>query len=95
MADFDVHPLLVTETVSVWDVLCQGECKRKSAEEYAAATHLVFPYRGVYLHHVGQREVVADANQVVFINQGEAYQVSRPLARLIHGCDGLSFVATV
>jgi hypothetical protein len=79
MADFDAHPLLVTDTVSVWDVVCQGECKHKSGEECAAANHLVFPYRGVYMHHVGQSEAVAEANPVVFINEGEAYQVSHPV----------------
>src|SRR5437762_1504592 len=79
MADFDAHPLLVTGTVSVWDVACRGTCKHKSTEECAATTHLVFPYRGVYRHHVGREEVVAEANQVVFINEGEAYQVSHPV----------------
>jgi len=40
----------------------------------------VFPYRGVYLHHTGRDETVAEANQVVFINGGEGYQVSHPVA---------------
>jgi AraC-like DNA-binding protein len=40
---------------------------------------LVFPYRGVYIHHVGKVESVADANQVVFINEDEPYQVSHPV----------------
>jgi len=79
MADFDAHPLLVTDTVSVWDVVCRGECRHKSHEECAAATHLVFPYRGVYLHHVGREDSVAEANQVVFINAEEAYRVSHPV----------------
>jgi AraC-like DNA-binding protein len=80
MADFDAHPLLVTNTVSVWDVVCRGTCRHKSAEECVAATHLVFPYRGIYLHHVGKVEAVAEANQVVFINEDEPYQVSHPVA---------------
>jgi len=80
MADFDAHPLLVTDTVQVWDVVCQGACRHKSAEECAAATHLVFPYRGVYMHHVGREMAVAEANQVVFINAGEPFQVSHPAA---------------
>jgi len=79
MADFDAHPLLVTDTVTVWDVCCRGTCRHKSAEECAAATYLVFPYRGLYLHHVGRVEAVAEANQVVFINEDEPYQVSHPL----------------
>src|SRR5262249_7655262 len=58
MADFDARPLLMTETASVWDVACRGACKHRSDEEYVAATHLVFTYRGVYVHHVGRAETV-------------------------------------
>jgi AraC-like DNA-binding protein len=65
--------------VAVWDVVCPGTCKHKSAEECVAATHLVFPYRGVYIHHIGKVESVAEANQVVFINEDEPYQVSHPV----------------
>jgi AraC family transcriptional regulator len=79
MPDFDAHPLLLTDAVAVWDVVCQGACKHKSAEECVAATHLVFPYRGVYVHHVSHTEAVGEANQVLFINEGEAYQVSHPV----------------
>lgn len=43
-------------------------------------THLVFPYRGVYLRHVGGDQAVADANHVLFFNAGEGYQVSHPIA---------------
>jgi hypothetical protein len=60
MPDFDAHPLLITDTVAVRDVTCPGTCKHKSAEECATATHLVFPYRGVYVHHVGRAETVAE-----------------------------------
>ena len=78
MADFDSRPLLVTETASVWDVACPGACKHRSDEEYVAATHLVFPYRGVYVHHVGRAETVAEANQAVILNENEPYRVSHP-----------------
>jgi AraC-like DNA-binding protein len=39
----------------------------------------VFPYRGVYVHHVGRAESVAEANQVIFINENEPYRVSHPV----------------
>jgi AraC family transcriptional regulator len=80
MAEFNAHPLLDTGTVTVWDVVCPGICKHKSAEECVTATHFVFPYRGVYIHHVGEVASVAEANQVIFINEGEPYQVSHPVA---------------
>ncbi|HSX59246.1 MAG TPA: AraC family transcriptional regulator [Tahibacter sp.] len=79
MPDFDVTLLLDTGTLSVRDVRCRGECRHRSSEECAAATHLVFPYRGVYVRHVGSDESVADANHVLFFNQGQAYQVSHPV----------------
>ena len=79
MADFVARPLLITDTVAVWDVACPGTCRHKSAEECATSTHLVFPYRGVYVHHLGRGETVAEANQVVFLNEGEPYRVSHPL----------------
>jgi AraC-like DNA-binding protein len=39
----------------------------------------VFPYRGLYLRHVGQDQSVADANHALLFNAGEAYQVSHPV----------------
>ena len=79
MTGFDAQPLLATGTVAVWDVVGEGTCKHKSAEECATATHMVFPYRGVYVHHTRRVEAVAEPNQVVFINEDEAYRVSHPV----------------
>ncbi|WP_242112724.1 helix-turn-helix transcriptional regulator [Luteimonas aquatica] len=79
MSEFTVQLLLKTPIVAVRDVYCRGECKHKSAEECASASHLVFPYRGVYVRHVGSREAVAEASQVLFFNTGEGYQVSHPV----------------
>ncbi|HWY23619.1 MAG TPA: hypothetical protein VNX47_01795, partial [Nevskia sp.] len=80
MSEFQVSHLLDTGTVTVRDVHCGGGCRHRSAEECAAATNLVFPYRGVYLRHVGSEQAVADANHVLFFNAGEGYQVSHPVA---------------
>jgi AraC family transcriptional regulator len=79
MADFDARPLVISDTVTVWDVLCPGARKHESDEECTVGTHLVFPYRGVYVHHVGRAESVAEANQVIFINEDEPYRVSHPV----------------
>ena len=78
MPEFDVEPLLQSTTVGVHDVYCRGECRHRSAEECAGSTHLVFPYRGLFLRHVGSTQSVADANHVLFFNAGEGYQVSHP-----------------
>jgi len=77
--EFEIAQLLDTAVVSVRDVSCLGECRHRSAEECGTATQLVFPYRGVYLRHVGSAQTVADANHVLLFNSGEAYQVSHPI----------------
>jgi AraC-like DNA-binding protein len=79
MPDFEVSRLLDTGTVAVKNVHCLGTCRHRSAEECAASTHLVFPYRGVFMRHVGSDQSVADANHVLFFNAGEGYQVSHPV----------------
>jgi AraC family transcriptional regulator len=79
MAEFEVSRLLDTDTVAVRNVRCSGTCRHRSAEECATTTHLVFPYRGVYLRHVGSDQAVADANHVLFFSAEEGYQVSHPL----------------
>jgi AraC-like DNA-binding protein len=63
----------------VRDVVCGGECRHRSAEECSRSTHLVFPYRGVYVRHVGRNDAVAEANQVLFFNAEEGYRVSHPV----------------
>jgi AraC family transcriptional regulator len=78
MSEFAAHTLLETATVTVRDVRCQGSCRGLSAEERATATQLVYPYRGVYVRHLGHDEAVAEANQALFFNAGEGYRVSHP-----------------
>ncbi|HEY2111228.1 MAG TPA: AraC family transcriptional regulator [Dongiaceae bacterium] len=79
MSEFTVQSLLKTPSISVRDVYCRGSCRHQSAEECAGTTQLVFPYRGVYVRHMGRDEAVAEANQVLFFNAGEPYRVSHPV----------------
>src|SRR5438876_9659022 len=79
MLEFTVQSLLKTPTVMIRDVYCQGRCRHQCAEEFATATELVFPYRGVYVRHLGQDQAVAEANQVLFFNATEGYRVSHPV----------------
>jgi AraC family transcriptional regulator len=71
--------LLKTPSVVVRDVWCRGLCRHQSAEEFSTALHLVYPYRGVYVRHLGTDDAVAEANQVLFFNPGEGYRVSHPV----------------
>jgi AraC-like DNA-binding protein len=79
MSSFSSQVLLSTETLTLRDVHCSGTCRHRSAEECAASTQLVFPYRGLYLRHVASDQTVADANHVLFFNAQQGYQVSHPL----------------
>lgn len=82
MADppqFRIDNLISTATLSARDIACTGLCRHRSEEECVSVTHLVFPYRGVYMRHAGTDQAVADANHVLFFNADEAYQISHPL----------------
>ncbi|HXM65905.1 MAG TPA: AraC family transcriptional regulator [Candidatus Acidoferrum sp.] len=80
LSEFDVHSLLKSPTVTIRDTYCRGTCRYQSPEEYTVTTQLVFPYRGVYVRHVGQNQAVAEANQVLFFNAMEGYRVSHPVS---------------
>ncbi|MGH9521422.1 MAG: helix-turn-helix transcriptional regulator [Terriglobales bacterium] len=79
MPELEVEHLLSSQSLAVRHVRCAGTCSHRSAEECASATHLVFPYRGVYVRHVGRQQAIADANHVLFFNATEGYRVSHPL----------------
>jgi AraC family transcriptional regulator len=77
--EFTVNNLLETGIVKVSHVDCRGTCRHRSAEECSSHTHFVFPFRGVYLRHVGGDQAVADANHVLFFNRDQGYHVSHPV----------------
>jgi len=61
MSEFAVQCLLNTRTIAIHDVCCQGSRRDQSDEECTATTQIVFPYRGVYVRHVGEDQAVAEA----------------------------------
>jgi len=79
MPEFVVQRLLHSPIVTVQDTHCRGSHRHPSAEECTTTTQLVFPYRGVYVRHVGQQQTVAEANRVLFFNAGHGYRVSHPI----------------
>lgn len=80
MGEFSIHVLLSSPEMTLRNVVCRGTCRHKSAEECTSAMHLVFPYRGAYVRHVGRGDAVADANQVMLFNSREGYRISHPIA---------------
>ena len=79
MSEFTANRLLQTSTVQIADVSCLGSVPLSASEECASATQMVFPYRGVYVRHLGDDQAVAEANQVLFFNAAEGYRVSHPV----------------
>jgi AraC-like DNA-binding protein len=79
MSEFTIQPLLETATVSVRDIHCRGTCRAAGREESTARSHLVFPYRGVFVRHVGSAAAIADANQALLFSPDEGYCVSHPV----------------
>jgi AraC-like DNA-binding protein len=79
LSEFSVQTLLKTQSLTVRDVRCAGQCRHQSAEECAGNTELVFPYRGVFARHLGRDQAVGEANQVLFFNAMEGYRVSHPV----------------
>ncbi len=79
-AEIEVRSLLQSPVVRVTETHCRGTCRHRSPEEHTKTTQLVFPCRGVYVRHVGDDSTIAEANQVLFFNAGEGYQVSHPVA---------------
>jgi AraC family transcriptional regulator len=77
--EFVVQSLLRSPTITIRDTYCQGSCRHQNTEECATITQLVFPYRGVYVRHLGDNQAVAEANQVLFFNATEGYRVSHPV----------------
>jgi AraC family transcriptional regulator len=79
MAEVTAQSLLKTRLVTIRDVQCEGRCRHHSDEECTNTTHMVFPYRGLYVRHLGRDDAVAEANQVLFFNAHEGYRVSHPV----------------
>src|SRR5688500_16258829 len=77
--DLASHDLLTTGSVMVRDVVCGGGCRHESPEECAQSTHLVFPYRGVFVRHLGRSAAVAEQNQVLIFSPLEGYRISHPV----------------
>ncbi|MGH8108179.1 MAG: AraC family transcriptional regulator, partial [Arenimonas sp.] len=77
--EFTRTSLFSSDTACLADVRCRGECRHKSAEEHTTDAQLIFPYRGLFVRHLGNDAAVADANQVLFFDVDEVHQVSHPV----------------
>ena len=75
------HTVYASDTVAVIDVRCRA-CRDDDdprREERSGAHEVVFTRGGAFVKHVAGREVLADANHVLFFNGEEPYRVTHPL----------------
>jgi AraC family transcriptional regulator len=70
--------LLESSIAIVEDV--RGVRVRRSPEGFSADFQVCLPYRGFFVWHVDNNDVVGDANQVLFVSGGESYSLSQPVA---------------
>lgn len=73
------HRLHQGSLFSVSDVRCDACASGRGGEEHAHTDQLVLVRGGVFVKHVGRRELVADATRAVFFNRGVGYRVSYPV----------------
>jgi AraC-like DNA-binding protein len=64
----------------VEDVRAGGALNELDREAFSAEFQVALPYRGLFVWHVGDDEVVGDANQALFVTGGERYRMSHPVA---------------
>jgi AraC-like DNA-binding protein len=70
---------LVDSPVSLVEDYQRGR-HEKTPENFCDVYQVCLPYRGLGVWHVGDDEVIADANQVLFVRGGESYHMSGPIA---------------
>lgn len=74
----DRRQLLTLPSGHVEDVARPGSRRHRSGEEFSPEFQVSFPYRGVFVWHVGRDDIVGDANQILFVTGGEAFRLSDP-----------------
>jgi AraC-like DNA-binding protein len=73
------RPVFSDEAVRIVDVRCRPSYCECGPEEFSDETEIVWPRSGVFVRHVGRRQIVANCNHVLFFRAGENYRVSHPV----------------
>jgi AraC-like DNA-binding protein len=58
---------------------CGGVRPHSGPEGFSPEFQVCIPYRGLFIWHVAGDDVVADANQVLFVAAGETFRITEPL----------------
>jgi AraC family transcriptional regulator len=70
--------VLETPFAAVDDLRCVNSDRTQGPQGFSPDFQVCLPYRGLFVWHVGQDDVVGEANQVLFVSGGEAFRVSQP-----------------
>jgi AraC family transcriptional regulator len=70
--------LLESRIGLVEDVCSSGVSAKTTPEDFSSSFQVCLPYRGLFVWHVGDDEVVGDPNQVLFVSRGESFRLSQP-----------------
>src|SRR4030095_6277501 len=71
--------LLESSFALVENLRCRGPRAARNLEGFSPAFQVALPYRGLFVWHVGDDDVVGDANQVLFVASGQPFRLSEPL----------------
>lgn len=93
-------PLLNLSVGLVEDLRRAGVRPGRGPEDFCSDFQICLPYRGLFVWHVGDDDVVGDINQIVFVRAAESFRmsgVSRDYAEMIitPDLDMLSEIACV
>lgn len=80
MCEFESRTRLLDLSVGlVEDLRRSGVRRGKGPEGFCSTFQICLPYRGLFVWHVGDDDVVGDANQAVFVRRGEPFRMSAPI----------------
>jgi AraC family transcriptional regulator len=72
--------VLLSSIALVENLQAGGDRAGKAPESFSPDFQVCLPYRGLFVWHVGQDDVVGDANQALFVSGGEYFSLSKPVA---------------
>ena len=73
----DARTCLVDLSVALVEDVRRGESHARDGHEgFSADFQIALPYRGLFVWHVGGEDVVADANQLLFVRGGESFRLT-------------------
>lgn len=79
MGGFNAERLLKTDSTEVWDTWCDGNGEHQHENRWNESSHLVFPYRGLFVRNCDDELCVAEAGQVLLTSAGKNYRVTHPV----------------